>query len=191
MSEPQTIIAIDPSLTGTAVVIGSHPERYHIRRFDSKPLGKDLRGRFSRAEDLVARIIDFCECDNPVSHLLIEDYSFGSNDASSKYVAEFRGMLCFELLGMFPAAQPVEVAPGTLKKFVTGKGSAKKEIMRIEAYKRWQVEFGSNDEVDAYGLYRIGLCLSGFDVPEIKPQAEVIEALQKKIQGAALEPAPF
>ena len=49
------------------------------------------------------------------------------------------------------------IAPGTLKKFVTGKGTAKKELMLLKTYKKWKVEFEDNNLCDAYGLARLAL----------------------------------
>ena len=47
------------------------------------------------------------------------------------------------------------IAPGTLKKFVTGKGNSKKELMLLKTYKKWGVEFEDNNICDAYGLARM------------------------------------
>ncbi len=49
------------------------------------------------------------------------------------------------------------IAPGTLKKFVTGKGTGKKELMLKEVYKRWGADFDDNNECDAYCLARMAL----------------------------------
>jgi crossover junction endodeoxyribonuclease RuvC len=49
------------------------------------------------------------------------------------------------------------IAPGTLKKFVTGKGNSKKDLMLLKTYKRWGVEFDDHNICDAYGLARMAL----------------------------------
>jgi len=49
------------------------------------------------------------------------------------------------------------IAPGTLKKFVTGSGAAKKEQMLLHVYKRWGVEFKTNDLADAFSLAQLAL----------------------------------
>lgn len=49
------------------------------------------------------------------------------------------------------------IAPGTLKKFVTGTGRGKKELMLLKTYKKWGVEFEDNNLCDAYGLARMAL----------------------------------
>ncbi len=49
------------------------------------------------------------------------------------------------------------VAPGTLKKFVTGDGRAKKDLMLLKVYKKWGVEFDDDNLADAYSLARFAL----------------------------------
>ena len=46
------------------------------------------------------------------------------------------------------------VPPSTLKKFVTGSGVAPKNKMMLGVYKKWGVEFETDDEADAYALAR-------------------------------------
>jgi len=49
------------------------------------------------------------------------------------------------------------IAPGTLKKFVTGTGKGKKELILLKTFKKWGVEFDNNNLADAYGLARMAL----------------------------------
>jgi crossover junction endodeoxyribonuclease RuvC len=44
--------------------------------------------------------------------------------------------------------------PGELKKFVTGKGNCKKDLILLKVFKKWGVEFECDDLADAYGLAR-------------------------------------
>lgn len=57
----------------------------------------------------------------------------------------------------------IDVHPLSLKKFVTGVGKGKKQLMLKEAYKRWEIE-GTDNEIDAYGLAMFGAALHGFVV---------------------------
>jgi crossover junction endodeoxyribonuclease RuvC len=75
----------------------------------------------------------------------------------------------------------IEVAPTALKKFVTGKGSAKKEVMILELFKRWQREFKDNDQADAFGLMKFGEALLGQDVGLPKSHLEPVELVKVKI----------
>ena len=46
------------------------------------------------------------------------------------------------------------ISPGELKKFVTGKGNCKKDLILLKVFKKWGIEFDSNDLADAYSLAR-------------------------------------
>ena len=48
------------------------------------------------------------------------------------------------------------VPPTTLKKYVIGSGIAPKSKMLLGVYKKWGVEFDTDDEADSYALARIG-----------------------------------
>jgi len=49
------------------------------------------------------------------------------------------------------------IAPTVLKKFVTGKGQCKKNLILLKVFKKWGVEFASDDLADAYSLARMAL----------------------------------
>lgn len=49
------------------------------------------------------------------------------------------------------------ITPNAIKKFVTGKGIARKELMLLKVYKRWGIEFEDNNLCDAYSLARLAL----------------------------------
>lgn len=50
---------------------------------------------------------------------------------------------------------PLQIPPMTLKKYASGKGSAKKQEMLLQIYKRWGVEFNDDNAADAYALGRL------------------------------------
>ena len=55
----------------------------------------------------------------------------------------------------------IEIPNTSLKKFITGRGSGKKEDMKLALYKKYDIDFQnlSNDASDAYGLTRLGKSL--------------------------------
>lgn len=75
----------------------------------------------------------------------------------------------------------LEIAPTSLKKFVSGKGNASKELMMLEVYKRWGFTPATNNIADAFGLALIGLHLKGHNIGV--PKAH-IGALPKLKQAA-------
>jgi Holliday junction resolvasome RuvABC endonuclease subunit len=50
---------------------------------------------------------------------------------------------------------PLQIPPMTLKKYASGKGTAKKQEMLLQIYKRWGVEFNDDNAADAYALARL------------------------------------
>ena len=49
------------------------------------------------------------------------------------------------------------IEPTVLKKFITGKGQCKKDLILLKVFKRWKVEFEISDLADAYGLARMAM----------------------------------
>jgi Holliday junction resolvasome RuvABC endonuclease subunit len=57
-----------------------------------------------------------------------------------------------------------EVAPGVLKKFLTGSGNSPKDKMLLEVYKRFGIECANDDEADAVALAFFGAAHKGCPV---------------------------
>jgi crossover junction endodeoxyribonuclease RuvC len=72
----------------------------------------------------------------------------------------------------------VVVAPAAAKKFATGKGNAKKDVILQQVLKRWGIEFQTSDEADAFVLAKIGEALQGRRDELTAFQAEVIRAVK-------------
>lgn len=70
----------------------------------------------------------------------------------------------------------IDVAPTSLKKFVGGKGNAKKDQVRLEVYKRWGYEHKSDNVVDAYVLAQIARYI-GEGLTLTKFQDEVVRTI--------------
>lgn len=177
----QTLVAgIDPSLTNTAVVVGSTGV-HDVRTFSSEPRGTHVEARMARCERLVNEIVDFVR-DNAVEVVCIEGYSYGSNMPGHHAIVEYGGLLRYRLV---PHCAIYEVAPSTLKKFATGKGNGSKVPMISAITKRYGVEFRSDDEYDAFALFRLALCVAGTVEPETLAQAESIKKVVETRNGKA------
>lgn len=51
--------------------------------------------------------------------------------------------------------RPLQIPPMTLKKYAAGKGTAKKQEMLMQIYKRWAIEFNDDNAADSYALARL------------------------------------
>lgn len=149
------VMGLDPSLTSTGVAIIRPPlqegdESVFTTVIKTKA-GEDIT---KRIDYIAGEIIELVLLHRPTL-ICIEGLAFGA-----------RGRSMFDLAGLHHVIRRdlmrhrVEVvAPQALKKFVTGKGNAKKDQMKLSVYKHWSVEFLTTDETDAYALAQWGQAL--------------------------------
>ena len=87
--------------------------------------------------------------------IVIEGLSYGSKNTTSLcQLAKLNfsvEIYCYQMEHPY-----LMVPPTTLKKFITGKGNAKKEVMLMKILKRYGLEFENNNLADAYALCRYG-----------------------------------
>lgn len=193
------ILAIDPSLTGTAVVRGDGKD-FEVRKFGSTNEGDNVAARIARYDALVDKIVTWLSDRTYYDAIYIEAYSYGSNDARAKFSAEYGGLLRWCLLDLLADGDRFfEVAPMTLKKFVTGVGKGGKENVIAHIVKRYGVMLDGNDEYDAFGLYQLGLVAEGISEPLMQAQREAADKVlgivtpkpAKKRKAAAVVPELF
>lgn len=169
----KTVIGIDPSLTATAVCRMAEDGSVKMLVYGSKANDGKVYNRLARYMELVDDItIGPLWIPDP-KLVLIEGYSYGSNPRSV-HLGEFGGLLRQRLV---EREHVIEIPPKTLKKFTTGKGNASKIAMVAAIVKRWDVEFKTDDEYDAYALARLGLAVLGVD-KVLKIQQELVEGLR-------------
>lgn len=175
MSKP--VIGIDPSLNNTA---------YCVLWAGESIVGKIGVGskkgvpRLLHIERTTEKLLELYQ----PQLIVIEGYSHASAHQAHQ-AGELGGILrrLFHVYGI----RWVDVAPGTLKKFVTGKGNADKSMILLNVYKRWGVELKNHDEADAFGLAKLGTYLCGADASGLtKPQLEALRTVQKKLWGVLL-----
>lgn len=136
-------IGIDHSLSATA-----------IAAIDGET-GKFLKGIVCKAAmDGPARLVKiraqaelFINQFKAVALVGIENYAFGSK-WGREALGELGGVLRVKLYEM--GLEYVEIAPTQLKQFATGKGTAQKDHVLMAVYKKWGLEFETNDEADAF-----------------------------------------
>lgn len=157
------IIGIDASLTSTGVAVIDGTIR--TERIQSRKAGPD---RLIEIRDRVYKIAEGADI------VVIEGYAYASGH-SAHQMGELGGVIRVLLREM--ELKVLEVSPGQLKKFATGKGNADKMAIAVAVLKRWKKEFTCHDEADAFILAMIGQAYrkGGNDLTAF--QAEVIFAL--------------
>lgn len=142
------IVGVDPSLrcTGVAFTDGVTFSAERWRPPNDGPARLAwFRDRFAGALAPMGGL--------PTDLVVIEGYAYGAR-SQAHALGELGGVLrlcCHDLHVPY-----VVVPPTVLKKYVAGKGTAAKELMIREVYRRWGFEARDNNEADAYGLARFG-----------------------------------
>lgn len=158
VNDIKIVCGIDPSLCGFAACIGTSLEDFRIMRWETKPLGVGVDARMRRYEYLLAKVRGWMALSPDV--VMIEGYSYGSG-GSVITLAEFGGVLRFCLTDFCDPHHVYEVAPHSLKKYITGSGGGDKTGMIAAISSRYGHSWPSNDHYDAFGLYVMALHHAG------------------------------
>lgn len=174
---------MDLSLVGTGVVILQDGKLVHQELVRSKPVGDkpiDELNRIRKIVDDINKIL--IEVAMPYYDIaVIEGLAFMVRNATALVQLSALNYMTRALLAdrRIPF---VIVAPTSLKKYVTGNGAAKKDVMMLETFKRWGVTMVDDNICDGYGLAQVGLALlDGNSRATNKLQEEVLSLLRKQL----------
>lgn len=175
-------VGLDLSLTGTGVVILENGEIIKQKLIKSKPVGDLPVNELIRIMKIVEEIKDIIIVDTTPTIAVIEGLAFMVRNATALVQLSALNYMVRELLYDYHIPFVI-VAPTSLKKFVTGSGASKKDVMLMEMFKRYNVTILNDNENDAFGLAKIGEVLLE-DKKEKLPifQQEVLELLKKQIK---------
>lgn len=144
-------VGVDPSFTGFGIIVLDKDANI----VEQKLFGSDSKAEVEDRLMELEKEFSFIPNIMCLHSVCMEGPSYASQGA---YILQM-GALHF-ILRIMLKKQGVNyriIAPGTLKKFVTGKGNTKKDLMLLKVYKRWGVEFEDDNLADAYGLARMAL----------------------------------
>jgi len=140
-------VGVDLSLTETGLVVLD-------RNF--KILQQGLISTLSTI-NIEARLLEIKNClikyFNKDSIIYLEGLSFASKGQS---ILELSGLHYYIRVYLYESNFFFKlIPPTTLKKFITGTGRAKKELMLLKVYKKFGEEFSNSNLCDAYSLARL------------------------------------
>ena len=95
----------------------------------------------------------------PVTLVVIEDLPHGLRNSAAGPLGELHGVIKLRLHD--DLINTLLIPPATLKKYATGRGNATKPDMRMELYKRTQLDLADDNQVDAWWLRALALDHAG------------------------------
>jgi len=136
----ENILALDQSLTETGWYC---KDGYGVILTDKKDIDRmlDIRGKITQ---LIKKY--------KINIIVIEDFSFASKGRAIFELGGLGWML--RLLASDLKINLVVVDTSMLKKFITGKGNSKKEVMLLEVYKKYGFDTHNNNIADAFALFK-------------------------------------
>lgn len=174
-------IGLDLSLTGTGVIVLNDGKIVEQKLIKSKPVpdGKPI-DEVIRIRTIVDQISELVSKNKP-DIAVIEGLAFMVRNATA--LVQLSALNYFTRLMLMNCDVPfIIVAPTSLKKFITGNGASKKDVMLMETFKRYGVTILDDNENDAYGLAQVGLALLGGNSKSTtKLQEEVLSLLKKQL----------
>jgi len=173
------IIGIDPSLTATGIIALQDGIIDLAQTTKNRP-ELDLHDRVRLIFEQINKVIQHPSITPDL--IVIEGLSLHSTGQGLDKTF-YLGHRIREELKRFKDSDHIpwiEVPPKQLKLFICNNGNAPKELMLKEVYKRWGVDFTSNDLADAYSLARVGMAYLGEDSDLYAYQKAVIASLKSE-----------
>ena len=145
------VLGLDPSLTSFGVAEATFPGDGSWLVETTTWTPDSLRGqeRLRWFHERALRRLDRFQ-----PHMVVlEGYAYAKGNYAHQ-IGELGGVirLALDMRGIVPLVVP----PAKLKKFVTGKGNSGKDLMLLEAYKRFGLDVQTSDEADAASLAIFG-----------------------------------
>ncbi len=172
-------IGLDLSLsaTGMCALFEGGDRDTKLLKTDKKIFTKKGLSRHDRMVFIAKEVSDFVREYNVMGSIMVEGYSMGSKGGRAFDIAEMTMLVIMNLLT--DGHEVVKVPPTTLKMFAAGKGSASKQVMLLQTFKRWGEEFSDDNLCDAYCLAQCGYTMHNKNKALLKD----LKALEGKIKS--------
>lgn len=167
-------VGIDPSATGTGLVVMDDVERVLIAEKVTGPKGSKRIARASSIAEAVVRFVKHLDPSNTI--VVIEGYAYG-NKFSLATLVEVGTLIRYWLQGAgFTVYEP---APTAVKAFVGVKGSDKKKMAKA-VKEFYGYEHKSHDVIDAYVMARMAEVRTKRSTAKNKQQLTTIDGMKSQ-----------
>jgi crossover junction endodeoxyribonuclease RuvC len=142
------ILSIDQSLTASGFAVSKEGNIFKSGEIKVKSEGPK---RLSEIREEIRKLIQ----ENDIELVTMEDYTYLMNGGGGRVfgLGELGGMiklLCYDL------KIPMKIYnASSIKKWATGKGNAKKDLMIKAVFKKWDFDVDSDNIADAYAQNRL------------------------------------
>ena len=148
-------VGIDQSYSGFAITILGEDNSYKttVAKFDSGGVS-----RLSEIQNHLRETVRSATTRGDVKDVAIEGYAYGREFgvAQSGELGGAVKLALYEMGNIGKGQYPLIVAPTSLKKYVTGRGTGvQKNQMLLNVFKKWNVEFPDDNAADSFGLAHI------------------------------------
>lgn len=160
------IMGLDISTKTGVAMVGVTDARVEILE-TAEYTAQRAAGNIARGDAIWSQVLPLVAIEPP-DIIIIEGYGYG-NQHTLVLLVEIGTIFRHELYKY--GVSYYDVPPTSLKKFVTGKGNTKKDMMMKEVYKRWGYE-GTDNQCDAVALAMFGAAMLGVvDMPKVNLSA--------------------
>jgi len=148
-------IGIDLSLNGTGLIIIDNEAKIINKKLISSSPKDNIEDRFLYIISELEFILNIVH----LRKINIEGLSYQSTSSNLAQLAGLHFIIRTELRKkLLNYKDKVEIIPpGVLKKFVTGKGNCKKNLILLHVFKKFGETFDDDNLADAYSLARLAL----------------------------------
>ena len=172
-------LGIDPSLTGTGIILLDKDGRIiEERLIKSKSRGKEVIPELERMLDIIDDIFNCAMFFSDIDIVCIEGLAFMARNTSALVQLGYLNYKIREKLYNRDIKFYI-IAPTSLKKYACGKGNAKKDLVLLDVYKRWNVSFDDDNLADAFVLAKIASALNNEPADITQKQLEVLKKIKQ------------
>lgn len=183
MSKSKIVVGLDLSLRKTGYAITTEGGKVLASGLiKSEPSGDKPIDETKRIVAIANSIINTITPTNgDIDLIMIENLAFMARNTTA--LTQLSGLSYILRSLLVEMNHPwVLCAPTTLKKFITQKGNADKNMMMMDVYKDYGFESRDDNECDAFSLSVCGLALLGKPVNKLtKAQEEVLAVLRPQL----------